>query len=280
MDQWRNKKERMRDLWGKEQFMRALSEAWCLNRALHTLFALETEGLNLHGLVFSACQQAVLSARTKEFKVVKAEEWADTLLQNAPPPALTERQDDGKQAEAFKDYRRQMIQTYLRCAQLAMQPGPFAPESMESIQEDIQKTAQQCGMPAGFIRDIVWSLIPECSSYLEPTSQTQRVSVIGLLVAEKLRTGFPAVLTLELRSNGHGALYPHPALTFICRDAEFQCSETNACARVEELWQARHAGQDIRWQLNRHDGQPITSISGPSLGLTFTMGMAKLLVME
>jgi hypothetical protein len=62
-------------------------------------------------------------------------------------------------------------------------------------------------------------------------------------------------------------------LAFVRRDPEFRKSESNACACAGLSQQQR----DVRWQLQRRDGQPTTALTGPSMGLAFTLGIAKLL---
>jgi hypothetical protein len=122
----------------------------------------------------------------------------------------------------------------------------------------------------GFCRDLVL-LLSDAS-----LRQAERTTTMTVLLVDTARNeGVTAVLTLELMSDGSGALYPAPELAFL-RDADFQQAEANAGAAISAagLWTP---DTDVRWRLQRRDGKPLTSLSGPSLGAAFALGVSKLL---
>jgi hypothetical protein len=140
----------------------------------------------------------------------------------------------------------------------------------------------QCGLAAcghsgqelthpspGFCHDLILAL---SNAPLRQGEQTTALTV--LLVDTARNDGVVATLTLELIPNGSRALYPTPELIFL-RDADFQQAETQASAATHSagLWSTKH---DVRWQLHRRDGKPLTTLAGPSMGAAFALGISKL----
>lgn len=134
-----------------------------------------------------------------------------------------------------------------------------------------------CGQPEqelthpspGFCHDLILAL---SNAPLRQGEQTTALTV--LLVDTARNDGVVATLTLELLPNGSSTLYPTPELVFL-RDADFQQAETQASAATHAsgIWSTRH---DVRWQLHRRDGRPLTTLSGPSMGAAFALGISKL----
>ena len=101
------------------------------------------------------------------------------------------------------------------------------------------------------------------------------MSLTALLVGKTQRQGIVAILSLEQRSGGSGLCYPAPDLAFVRRDSTFREAAHNACTYVTDagLWKA---DQDVCWRVERRDGQPITTLTGSSMGFAFALGLAKL----
>lgn len=111
-------------------------------------------------------------------------------------------------------------------------------------------------------------------SYGQQHPEAREQSLTVLLVDEARDDGVVATLTLEFVANGTGALYPDPALAFVYRDWEFRQAEDWARNYVQRrgLWQKEW---DVRWRLERRDRQPISALTGPSMGGAFALGLAK-----
>ena len=122
----------------------------------------------------------------------------------------------------------------------------------------------------GFRRDLMLALADS------PLRLAQRsLSLTTLLVDMARNEGVTAVLTLELIQEGSGDFYPVPELAFL-RDADFQQAEINARAAVHTITHWPPVS-DVRWRLQRRDGKPLTNLSGPSLGASFSLGICTLL---
>ncbi len=147
----------------------------------------------------------------------------------------------------------QMARLHLRCGLIAC--GRFDP----NVAPD----------ESGFCKDLMLTL-----SDLPLRHQERDLTLTVLLVDTARNEGAVASLTLALLPHGAGEFYPQPELAFL-RDATFQESEVNACRAVKTLglWPPAH---DVRWSLQRRDGKPVTTLSGPSLGAAFALGLGKL----
>ncbi len=123
--------------------------------------------------------------------------------------------------------------------------------------------------PSGFCHDLSLALTGQ------PLRQAERdLSMTVLLVDTARNEGVVATLTLELLPSGSGEFYPAPELAFL-RDDDFRQAEDNARAALEHTsFVDRHT--DVRWRLHRRDAKPLTSLSGPSLGAAFALGIGKL----
>lgn len=123
--------------------------------------------------------------------------------------------------------------------------------------------------PPGFCRDLSLALLGQ------PLRQAERdLSMTVLLVDMARNEGVVATLTLELLPDGSGELYPAPAFAFL-RDDDFRQAEDNARACLEQTSFA-DTHKDVRWRLQRRDNKPLTSLSGPSMGAAFALGLGKL----
>lgn len=151
------------------------------------------------------------------------------------------------------------------------------PETALLVQVHLRCGFAACGQPEqelthpspGFCHDLTLAL---ANAPLRRGEQTTALTV--LLVDTARNDGVVATLTLELIPNGSSALYPTPELVFL-RDTDFQQAETHASAATHAagLWSTNH---DVRWQLHRRDGKPLTTLAGPSMGAAFALGISKL----
>jgi len=146
-----------------------------------------------------------------------------------------------------------LVRVYLRCGLRACRQSG----------SDLRET------PSGFCKDLTLAL-----SGLPLRRQERDVSLAVLLVDTGRNEGAAASLTLALIPNGTGDFYPLPEFVFL-RDATFQEAEVNACAAIKAmgLWLSTH---DVRWSLQRRDSKPVATLSGPSMGAAFALGLGKL----
>ncbi len=161
----------------------------------------------------------------------------------------------------------QLVHMHLLCGLAACKVREGAARELPRSQLEvlIPKTSR------GFCRDLTLALAGE------PLRKAERHLSLDVLLVDTARNeGVGASLLVELISNGWGEFYAIPELAFL-RDKEARQAEENARACVEGigLWQTEW---DVRWQLHRRDGKPLVTLSGPSLGAAFTLGLAKLLI--
>jgi len=164
----------------------------------------------------------------------------------------------------------QMVRTHLLCGLLACQTQGFArPERQKALREAVASLV----VPVGFCSDLIQEFLGEL-----PRQAERELSLTVFLVDTVRNEGVVAVLTLELLPEGSGGLYPIPEQAFI-RDPDFCQAEDNARTYVAEtgLWRE---DQDVRWRLQRRDGEPLANLSGPSLGAALALGIGKLLARE
>ena len=159
----------------------------------------------------------------------------------------------------------QLVHAYLRCGLV----GCSARE--EALQEILnhEPGALTFDMPLGFCTDLTLALAGQPLRQAE-----QNISLSVLLVDTARNEGVGATLLLELISGGRGECYATPELAFL-RDTDARQAEDNAraCVARTGLWQT---AWDVRWQLHRNDGKPLVTLSGPSLGAAFALGLANL----
>lgn len=162
----------------------------------------------------------------------------------------------------FTQRQWQVVQALLTCARLAL--SGEAPDSQPWLPD----------LGTAWAQDVIAIL----HGQPRPVAQTESIGV--LLVSNG---GAVARLTLsQLAGAGQAQLYPDPVtLSFVYRDEAFRQAEQQAVAyiRRQGLWPVG-AGVDIRWQLVRQDGQPLTRLAGGSAGGAFALALARLLVRE
>jgi hypothetical protein len=138
----------------------------------------------------------------------------------------------------------------------------------------------------GFLRDLTHELFSEehelkpqdgiaCGN-VRPSEREERLPALLVDVTED--EGVVAILRLELMPEGTGALFPIPALAFRPTD-DFRQAAENARKYLTGQGHWKES-QDVRWRLERQRRQPISALSGPSLGAAFALGMEKLFAGE
>lgn len=123
-----------------------------------------------------------------------------------------------------------------------------------------------------------WEQYPDRLPWARRPTRTQ--TVVALLVDRRLEGAGPdaryqeegatAQLTVELLPHGRGEIYPDPrGLLFVRQDERFRRGIENARAAAEEFLEGVLSGHDVRWNLRRHDGEPLTELSGDSAAAAF-----------
>jgi len=161
----------------------------------------------------------------------------------------------------------QLVHIHLRCGLVGCRVREGTVR--ELLHTELEAIAPKASR--GFCCDLTLALVGD------PLRKAERDLSLDVLLVDTARNeGVGASLLLELISNGQGECYAAPELVFL-RDKDARQAEDNACAYVKEigLWRKEW---DVRWQLHRRDGKPLVTLSGPSLGAAFTLGLAKLLV--
>ena len=199
----------------------------------------------------SACQDAVQRNERKPLEM-----WLDTsdstkqdIVQFVGPDAA------------------KLVHLHLRCGLVGCRVRERT--TWELLQTELEAIAPKASR--GFCCDLTLALVGE------PLRKAERDLSLDVLLVDTARNeGVGASLLLELVSDGLGECYTVPELVFL-RDKDAQQAEENACAYVKELGLWRKEC-DVRWRLHRRDGKPFVTLSGPSLGAAFTLGLAKLFV--
>lgn len=103
---------------------------------------------------------------------------------------------------------------------------------------------------------------------------TSSITFPVLLVDQANDRGAVADLTLTLQQ-GSGQVAPSPEPAKLSRERSFLSAEENAQKAVSlpKDW-------DVLWRLVRRDGEPISRLTGGSLGAAFAIGSAKLLAIN
>ena len=129
----------------------------------------------------------------------------------------------------------------------------------------IKTIAANVDLAPGIVADLVNYL---SGKELRPAYSRCQLTV---LLINSARAGVPAMLTLESLADGSGTLYPAPELS-LCRDQAFIHSEHVAAAALSTT-----SGIDVRWSLQRLDGDPLGHLTGQSMGGAFALALHCLL---
>ena len=170
-----------------------------------------------------------------------------------------------------------MVRAHLRCGLVAMQHGLWPTRTLASEAEPkLRQVAEDTALPRGFLRDLIQALLDG-----PPRVEVRECELAALLVEganTPAERGVGATLTLALMGEGTGALYPEPALAFAPQD-EFMTAAEQSRTYLRHLrrWDESH---DVRWSLQRWDGQALLLLEGKSAGGAFGMGLLKLLAGE
>ena len=297
---------RIHELWTQHDYMRVLSVAWHLpatDNYPYLRSVVRLQDFTLSELLLRACQQAISSSvasqsnQTRPIRSDQAARWVEDLLTNFSPPAVLVDHGDGDEAEAFRSH---ILHAYLRCVSVVLETqeeGRREGSTTDIIEmradadttsavlffggvaHYFRQIAQETDLPLVFFRDLLDTFLLENTRHNHDSQSASPVSLTALLVGTTQRQGIVATLSLEQRSDGSGLCYPAPNLAFVRRDPTFREAERDACTYVKDagLWKP---DQDVRWRVERRDGQPITTLTGSSMGFAFALGLAKLFTSE
>lgn len=241
---------------------------------------LRSGGPDLYPAFRSHLRCALVACRARELGQAASNSWNEaTLLLEAAWEALalpTVRPD-------FADLATDLLTTHWPTS--PVDAPTLADLAFRLLVQPQNVPADQRPSP-GFLRDLTRELFTEeqelkpqnglaCGT-LRPAEREERLSALLVDVAED--EGVVATLRLELMPEGTGALYPIPALAFRLTE-EFREAAENArkYIRQQGLWPE---GRDVRWRLERQRRQPISALTGPSLGAAFALVLAKLFAGE
>jgi hypothetical protein len=292
-----NDYDRIHELWVQRDYMGVVSAAWRLPATENYAYlrsVIRLHDFTLSELVSRACQQAtsgVMSPQRSQTHYDQASRWVTDLLSNFSPPAALVGHGDGDEAEAFRSH---MLRAHLLCVSIALQlqheeeaanadtaniDAAFDARLCKQVAHHCGQIALETDLPLAFFRDLLYRLLPESKDPRRPPPSVTPVSLTALLVGKTQRQGIVATLSLEQRSDGSGVCYPTPDVAFARRDPAFHEAEHNAYRYVKAigLWKAN---RDVRWRIERRDGQPITTLTGSSMGFAFALGLAKLFAVE
>lgn len=255
--------------WEQQQYMAALTAAWRLP-PLYNYPAVVTRitDLTLQGLVHHACREALTTWTKNENDRQQAINWVNELLSQFPPPPALINHGDGSDAEAA---RQQLIRASLESVWLVLTQNST---SVPQLTTGLRQIAEENNVPLGWLQDVVQEALSLSSTEPHGRQPQRAISLNALLVGEA--RGIVATLTLELMAPGSGSLYPTSDLAFIRRDSMFRQAEENA----RLFTNLSSMEYDVRWSLRRRDGQTASALTGPSMGLTLTLGLIKLLAGE
>ena len=275
----------IRSAWDNGAYLDVLSTIWTLpdtDNYPYFQSVIRSQDIQLHNIIFRACRQAVTTAWSDAAGQERAKQWLDSLLNDFRPPIALIDHGDGGEAEA---YRAELLQAYLLCTSAAcniLHSHELLTAALLQSQ-GLDPIFPTTGLPPAFFIRLVQSLLPEQLRHKQPYQATKSETVNALLVSTAQRQGITATLTVDRLSPGTGLCYPSPALAFVRRDQAFQESEQNACTYVQScgFWTPDKENEpDLCWTIERRDGKPLAALTGPSLGLAFTLTFGKVLTGE
>ncbi|MGE4093645.1 MAG: SUMF1/EgtB/PvdO family nonheme iron enzyme [Candidatus Binatia bacterium] len=262
------------EAWYDDQEQEETTDQWALRLWRRQLLYLMTNAADR--VFFHACREAV-AAIDKE----TLESW------------LAEDCDTKKNILRFGGEKLfQVFHAHLLCAKEVVDHANFL--SGETLLERLRPIVEETQQPLPLLQDLTWELFPAQYRPQElqgkPRSVARQLLIAVLLIEQRRRAsneegkGVVATLTLSLstpppeeaQANRRGVLYPSTELALVSRNDEFSEAEHAAGEYLESmgLWTT---GLDVHWQLERRDGKPINSLTGPSMGAAFALGMARLL---
>ncbi len=168
-----------------------------------------------------------------------------------------------------------MVRAHLLCALTALDHQQWTSDTvptdaLQAIQHQLTNPPTH-QLSLAFLRDLTQELLGG-----QGVRAQREATITALLVDKAHNSGVVATLTLELLSDGSGAIFPCVAQAFL-PDATFLGAVDNARQYVQRqgLWRD---GCDVRWRLSlRRDNRLIlTSLTGDSAGLVFVLTLRKL----
>ena len=190
------------------------------------------------------------------------------------------------------EVRQRVAKAHLVCARLVR--DHWTSHTVPTNQ--LTTLAAASGLPLGLLRDLACELATPPGQLAARQAQQQashdilygdmrladpdRSAEINVLLVEKGQPGdqqgkgVVATLTLEMISDGAGALYPAPALVFVDLREGFDQAANHARAHVQRLGLWRDTW-DVRWRLARRDGELPLAFVGDSLGGALALGLTQ-----
>jgi hypothetical protein len=192
------------------------------------------------------------------------------FLEEAKNQAQNQAQHEQQLALAEK--RNELLRACLHCARLLTKHTNVFNSDAPLDAELLKPVAGCYGLALGGVRDLVEALRNQAPQ------QSKHQLMINVPLVQKKGSdpvGVLAKLRLELMPEGECKLYPALPMIFVERDQEFEAALDNAAAACQKAhWPG---GLDVRWHLERRDGQPIFSLLGDSAGGAFALGIGELL---
>ena len=150
-------------------------------------------------------------------------------------------------------------------------------DSHQPSPADLRAIAEQAGIRAGLLRDLIQELLPADRGGGGPRPKAGTQALMALLVDHVENRGVAAWLDLDLIADGAGEFYPHPGLAFVARDERWVQAEETACDYVQKagIWTGQDR-LDIRWSLLGRNEIP-SALNGDSIGAAFALGLVRLL---
>lgn len=169
---------------------------------------------------------------------------------------------------AFRTHRLQMLRLLLRCAHEALE-SDFLSHQISS--ERVREIADENNAPFG----LVFDLLKELGLALQGRAPLTGARVEFPVVLPCGEMGQRLAVLLEPIPAGPGDLYPHPDTCFLFLAQEFVEAMNTAFALAKNEADLRG---DVRWRLlpPPPGRDPGPSLGGPSCGLAFAIGLAKL----
>ena len=175
--------------------------------------------------------------------------------------------DQSADCPGERDLRRRVARAHLRCVEAGLKHlSRTAPrEELVAISADLE-------LPLHLVLGIAADL--GARALLE--SETKPLGAARVNVMLVAGHGYPFVLVLEARRGSRPALYAAPAFSLLPRDSTWLQTERDAFVLFQEagLWPENW---EVAWSLVSWEGKLPGELEGPSAGLSFFMGLGKLI---
>ena len=238
----------VRELWRRQEYLLALTQAWNLDSAFsHSAIRQFETKLDLRGIVFEACHQAVAQVAGRQGYHETAKAWIKDLLERPVPNSLLDHDGLELNTPWCKEHRRRMILAHLLCADAAVDAicqRTVALNSLQAINRKLESYKTR-PLPIAFLHDLSRQL----SSEVGRRSRGPVTEALFPLASPGQSEGTIAKFVLERLPEGTGEVFVAVEQAFVPMDDDFRqvfydapealmklrlCSPTtNVSARVE-----------------------------------------------